>query len=592
MPRLKIALHGPLLIAGGQASALGVDLATAQRFDGKEWVPYIPATAVRGAVRIQLEALLAGAARPCAGPYVLEETGTTADDHDDVVARLFGFSGPRGSRSGAKPGCLRFGDAVAVDSTRARQALQVRPGLEIEDVTATAADQKLFFREVAEVSSDPLLFEVDLETGGAPEDDLDFLRAAIETTDAIGAGKSKGGGFVAIEWVEDERRPEMRIEGDPSQAKRAKLTLTLTEPAHFGDGGPQGNHQGTRSFIPGATVRGAIAWALLRDGVDAAAPDFQRLFVEQPASFGDALPGLNPTIHPATARQRRGGRKEIQDNLVTELARERINAKLAASGLYLRADDGDARFDPAPNRPVQELVRRTRTRVSIDRTTGTAADGRLFSIEQIEPWLADGTPVVFTSWVEGLDASGAALLQRAAGLPILIGAGRNHGMGKTQMAVRFEGEEMGDVETWLTELTDLMDQEAALLAARAGLPWSSQEKGNGLLVLVAQSDFVPTQPSHHPLAEPELADVGQLPAEPVRCFLSLGTAGGYDQRDKGNLKDLVPALGAGSVFVYEIATPGVPDWLHPLLTRLRQGVGSRVESGCGRFTLFEPTAEE
>jgi len=75
-------------------------------------------------------------------------------------------------------------------------------------------------------------------------------------------------------------------------------------------------------------------------------------------------------------------------------------------------------------------------------------------------------------------------------------------------------------------------------------------------------------------------------------FLNPGAAGGYDQRDQGNLKDLVPALGAGSVFVYEIAASSPPAWLLPLLTRLRRGVGSRVDSGCGRFTLFEQRSEE
>jgi CRISPR/Cas system CSM-associated protein Csm3 (group 7 of RAMP superfamily) len=256
---LKIALHGPLLIAGGQASALGVDLATAQRFDGENFVPYLPATAVRGAVRIQLEALLAGAEEPFTRPYILEETGTQAEDHQDVVARLFGFSGPKGARNGAKPGCLRFGDALPLDSERALHALQVRPGLEIEDYTATAAEQKLFFREVAEASADPLIFEAELDTGDVDGRDLKYLKAAIETTDAIGAGKAKGGGFVTIEWSEEKPSLSPKIEGDPATATRAELIFALQEPAHFGDGGPQGNHQGTRSYIPGATVRGAIA---------------------------------------------------------------------------------------------------------------------------------------------------------------------------------------------------------------------------------------------------------------------------------------------------------------------------------------------
>ncbi|HEX3532160.1 MAG TPA: RAMP superfamily CRISPR-associated protein [Thermoanaerobaculia bacterium] len=603
MPRLRIALTGPLLIAGGQSSPHGVDLATAQRFDGTGWTPYIPATALRGAVRIQLETLLAGARRPVVGPYVLEEApGRRAEDHkDNPVARLFGFSGPKGRRNGAHEGCLRFGDALPADADRARRALRVRPGVELDDATAAAADQKLFFREVAEISAEPLLFEAVLDTGKAREDDLDLLRAAVETTDALGAGKSKGGGAVAIEWIDGEPREAGAVHGDAAAATRAKLLFTLHEPANFGDGGPQGNHQGTRSYVPGATVRGAVAWALVRAGVDPEGEGFQRLFVREPARFGDALPVPEPTadpaVRPATERELRGA-KTVHDVLAAELARDRVNARLAGSGLYLRTDDGDQRFDPAPARPVYDVVRRTRTRVSIDRATGTAADGRLFSIEQIEPWRAGSPPrrTLFAAWVEGLEKEGAALLHRAADLPVLLGAGRNHGMGRAELTVYFATDpDPAGAAAHVHALAARIETLAAGLAARAGLAWTASGAATVPVALVAQSDYVPTDAAApHPLAEPEMAVLaGTEAAEgPVRRYLHTAATGGYDQRHAGSLRDLVTGPGAGSVYIYEINAGALTEWLRDALPRLRRGVGRQTEHGCGRFTLFEQRAEE
>lgn len=605
MPTLEITLRGHLLVSGNQALDLGVDLATVRRFHEGEEVPYIPATAIRGAVRIQLEALLAGTGRTDVGPYILDERpDTAAGDHDGLVARLFGFSGRTGERSGSREGCLRFSDGIPRDPERARQALAVRPGLELEDQTATAADQKLFFRQVIEVADEPLVFAADLDLGTAAEEDRRKLRAAVETTDALGAGRAKGGGFVEIRWIDEpsvSRDSDTRVSKSTEEATRARLILTLAEPAHFGDGGPRGNHHGTRTYIPGPTVRGAVAWALLRAGVSPEEPGFQELFLlEDRASFGDALlasdPDVDPAIVPATAREQRGTHAR-HDVLVTELARERVNRALEGSGGHLRLDDGDVRFDPVePPRPAKDLLRRTRTRVSIDRRTGAAADSRLFSIEQIEPWLAKARhgeaprPARFSTWVEGLSPQAARLLERAAPLPILIGAGRNHGLGKAGLEIRFAADPgFEEMEETVLSLARLVDQESIRLAERAGVtPASIAGNGSIPLALVALADFVPTDRERsHPLGE--LGEAGSV----WRSFVHTAAIGGYDQlRKEGSLKDLAPAVGAGSVFVYTIDRDRLADRLRSLMPRLRRGVGRCTESGCGRFGLFSPNAKE
>lgn len=596
MPTLEITVLGPLLVAG-HASLLGADLSTARRHDGEHEAPYIPATALRGAVRLQLEALLRGAGRDAAGPYPLDPTGASKErpaKPDDPVARLFGYSGPKGEREDALEGQLRFGDAIPVDAARAAAAIRVRPGLEIDDLSATAADRKLFFREVADVGCD-LVFRAPLDLLGVAPADLGLLRAAVETTDALGAGKSKGGGELKIRWLDEEASTGAIVVGDPRTARRARLEITLLEPAHFGDGGPLGNHQATRTYIPGATIRGAIAWALLRSEVTTADSEaFRALFLDpEAASFGDALAldshAEEPQILPATAREARAG-EATDDVLISELARARVGDLLAARGstLILRADDGDKRFDPIPDaRPEAGLLRRTRTRVSIDRETGAAADGRLFSIEQIEAITVERKAPRFVSWIEGIPPQGAGLLAQIKGLPIALGAGRNHGLGRAQIGIRFEATEPPfAAEARVRELSAAVDREAKALALRVGIDPTQVPQRAFQFALVAAADYVPTSAdAPHPLAEAPLA--AKLPGiSPSRKFLRTGAVGGFDQRKDrpGPLKDLLPTIAAGSVFVYEIEgdrLADLDDWLVPL----RRGVGQRVDSGCGRFVL-------
>ena len=140
MPRLEIVVHGHLLVAGNQDLALGVDLTTARRFQEGLLVPYIPATALRGAIRMQLEALLAGAGEPDVDPYPLDREVPPAT-LDSPVARLFGYSGQRGSRTHAREGCLRFGDALPTDPARALQALGV-------DITKNARPSSALVNDV------------------------------------------------------------------------------------------------------------------------------------------------------------------------------------------------------------------------------------------------------------------------------------------------------------------------------------------------------------------------------------------------------------------------------------------------------------
>lgn len=600
MARLIITLHGHLIVGGGEYSA-GVDAATIRRFEGGHGVPYIPATAIRGAIRIQLESLLTGLKGSAVGPYPLEgQQEDKPKPKDDPVSLLFGYSGRAGERSNSKHGHLRFSDALPIDPAAARGALAIRAGVQIDDDTGAAEDKKLFFREVVELSPNPLKFECRLDTGNATADDLQRLREAVATTFSLGGNQSSGGGEIEIEWIDADPRQTTETVGEISTATRARLTMTLLEPAHFGDGGPIGNHHGTRSYIPGSTVRGAVAWALLRNkackGDD---PAFQSTFVgPTPVSFGDGLPvaagNSEPSVRPATLRKPRVPSNSGIDVLKRELIRQRLNERLLERGLYLRTDWNNIRPDPEPARVTERVLRRTRTRVSIDRELGTAADGKLFSIEQIEPFQTPDPATgnmprtTFVSRIENLSAEAAQLLAKLEGIPLLVGAGRNHGLGLVEAKLEFEPEPpLGAPVKRIEELGEAIDRELETLADQLGLDsadlvWSDEVP----MVLMSASDFLPAADFEHPLAEFEA-----VCGKPFWKVLTSGAVGGYDQQAelegaRSPLKDLLASVGAGSLYAYRVARGSVEELLRKALPKLRRGMGRGVRNGCGRFVLY------
>jgi len=611
MPWLEIELHGPLLVGGRRAPARGIDQTTLHRFEEDGWVPYIPATALRGAVRMQLEALLRGAGREATTPYPLDEgLADEAALPDDRVARIFGYSGRRLERAGGRSGRVRLTDAMPCDGQAAARSIAIRPGVEIDDRYGTAEDHKLYHREVADPGSEPLHFRARLDHDGLDEDDLRVLRAAVETTTALGAAKASGGGYVAIRWVADETSPpSTTVVRTGGRARRARITLRLREPMHLGAGGPIGNYQATRTHVPGSTLRGAIAWALIRrDRRVTESPGFQELFVdeERRASFGDALaavPGAGtPVVVPVTRRKRRPGADEV-DLLPSELARQVVHEALEAAAstpnAWLRGEAAEAKLEEIPARPAAGVLRTVRTRVSIDRELGTAAEGRLFSIEQIEAasLLASSAgarswPTTFVAEVRGLTPLGADLLASLDGVPLLVGAGRHHGLGAVSARIELDDtvEDEGAiarsrVERLTAEVTDRVED----YAARCGVE-RPQLGGDAVLALVAMSDFVRDSGVDHPLA-----GVSPRAGQPVRTFLVPGTVGGYDQRKQSGkdgegepLKPLHPAVGVGSIYVYRVPKAALEEVLEAALGPLADGVGGCRESGCGRFAVLEP----
>ncbi|CAM2070111.1 RAMP superfamily [Sulfidibacter corallicola] len=629
MVQLDIELHGFLMIAGGKCADGEANRTTIhRRIQGLD-VPYIPGTALRGAIRIQTEALLRGAGLDISPPLIRAADIGGSESFDkmaaadaepshptDLVARLFGNSPVDGDLENSHQGRLRFTDALPVDPKEAAARMRTRAGVTLDAYTGSAETRKLFFNHEVGASREPLLFRATLEHEGLTNDELRILRAAVTSTGAIGGSKGTGGGQVTIHWIDAEESSnrvnhwsDRGYRNDPSTSSRALITCTMLEPACFGKGRPIGNHHATHTFIHGSTLRGAIAWALL-DGkrTTAESDEFTQLFLQDPARFGDALPLVDPTqgdldhepsIRPATVRElrvsSRSGVNLARDFLVDELARVFVNRELKGRGRWLAPTWDRYRPDSLPARRAHGIVRRARTRVSLNRFSGTAENHQLFTKEQVEPWMENpfGTReserrVSFRATISGLRPSSARLLAKVTEVPVYIGAGRAHGMGRMAISLVFLGDApFGDPAGQVRRLTKRVRKRCGQLADKVGLDKAKIANPRMLLALVARSAFVSEGSEQHPLHRwPE--------ARLTTQFVSREVVGGYNQKPKnartaneGPQKTLFSAIAAGSVYVYEIEPQALETLVTEALPVVRNGIGKATESGCGRFELFE-----
>jgi len=218
------------------------------------------------------------------------------------------------------------------------------------------------------------------------------------------------------------------------------LALQLRAPLalHRARAGVQ--YVGTLDYIPGTTLRGALAEAYLAEH---GAPDdiFRALFLSDQVQYGDlwpALEGKQTTLLPATARVcKRYGLKDLAsfwDALLDVWTDSGDDKKCPKCGEPLdRASGYLCNLDP-----MEPLSPRFRLRVStaIERSTGTVAWEMLFTQHTLtgQRQTEERAPLLFQGTVRltnpALQDELAHLLQAA---PLFLGAGRSRGLGQVEV---------------------------------------------------------------------------------------------------------------------------------------------------------------
>jgi CRISPR-associated protein Csx10 len=365
----------------------------------------------------------------------------------------------------------------------------------------------------------------------------------------------------------------------------------------------------TLDFIPGSTVRGALAELFLAGDPNKAEETlFQELFLNEAVHFSDFfispanssdLPRLLPASAVACKRFPDHYSGSLSDNLLRlELMREWEALALEMHSKWKKCpeceDEGrDGKRDrvgtryyiPGDATKWLEIRKRMIANTAIERTTGTAAQTMLFSHEVIEEsGRFDPQAVYFCGTITVPDRLRNSLHEIAPlQKRLAIGYGRSRGFGQIQ--VHFWGSPRAAT-------TALRERWMSLNRAVQQL-WQKhhREPQGQYFSLTLQSHLAlhNEQTGQPILGDIQPHDLG-LPVEVERCYCILGSVlvSGWNAA-LGLPKTDTWALGRGSVLLFRLP-PGAA--LDPVFERLHEieqnGLGDRRAEGFGRMIVCDP----
>jgi CRISPR-associated protein Csx10 len=355
-------------------------------------------------------------------------------------------------------------------------------------------------------------------------------------------------------------------------------------------------------YIPGSTLRGALAAMYL--GKNPGQPHdetFRTLFLSHQVSYPDLLPTVNQTmsaIFPATAQACKRYKLKHPESLEDGLAGLAVQAsrlqgweqelgpvpEILTAGHYcstcqsqspLHQLTGYYTMTAGTGYTIQQVKihQRLIAGTSINRATGTAQQGMLFSRDVLEEGqYFSGQIRLAETWPPQLKQ----LIQ--PGLILRVGYGRSRGLGKLEV---ISAEDSLDTGSELTERWQKFNEKVL----KMGLPAE-----RAYFSLTLQSDWIRVDRNFYlPLDLPDQAELNIVGLQRHRCVSRPTTVMGWNAAM--NLpKESQPALKRGSVLLFSV--PAQPEMITAAQTRLRlieaEGVGERRNEGFGRVSVCDP----
>ncbi len=350
-------------------------------------------------------------------------------------------------------------------------------------------------------------------------------------------------------------------------------------------------------YLPGGTLRGALAAKYLRDG-SPGDEAFRLLFLDQPVFFPDLLPAPDsktlPGVLPMSAVSCKRcpgfvsqGKKE-QHGFADMLALTAAGRLTGTAADQKHWECPQCREDmkpfsgfwngnmEAPARFVPTLTSQRHTGIS--RTTGTVASSIFYMTQTIAEYYKNpDTGEYLPQYLSGgawLNEEQIKCLTPLLAESVFAGADRTRGLGELEISVKDYPAPAPDMEKW--------DKEFRKKIRNLN---KGQEIAEGIY-------FSVTLQSHAILTDPFLRPVSDIPelnipdVEPVMKMVKSETVRGW-QTAWGLAKPDDMAVSMGSVYLFRCKGKDRENLKNILSELLANGIGLRREEGYGRISVCD-----
>jgi CRISPR-associated protein Csx10 len=386
-----------------------------------------------------------------------------------------------------------------------------------------------------------------------------------------------------------------------------KLEITALSPLAIGSKKPRSVSE-SRDFIPGSTIRGAIANEMIRLGESSEGDDFHRLFIADDAAiFRNAYPASN--LLPATAVSSKSDsgfkpdKNGVFDTLIDRFCAEghgclydpscpKDNGRVEPfSGFY---DIIDGKYQS------QSITKRLLTKVGINRHRATSEEEILYSVEVLNETYKDqddkdktDKPSVFYGSISIEDESLARDFINyinANSDRFRLGGSTSRGLGQVKLKAEAE------IERSVNNVPENIQKFNDLLKIR-WKKWSEifreKELGNRAyftIDLQSEGIFIDNWKRAIGITSQMLCEFANL--EEAKSSLIFHTAySSYDYLSGWNaawglMKDVELVTNKGSVFLFSTENPDL--WIPALEYLSRRGIGERTSEGFGQIKVCDP----
>ena len=614
--KLKIKVTTSLLV-GGYSGKIFIDRITARSPNG---TPIVPASVIKGALRIELERILRAVNQPVCDA---SSPDSMCQDQEKLCPACILFGGLYSE------GKLRFYDAKIEDQRWkeffGKGGYSSRAGIGVSRKMGTVKEDFLYEKEITEPFAE-IEFNAKVEVlQGLTQNEIKYFKAAVKALDAIGGEKTRGLGWIEA-TLENNVTAERTTPLSPALTLNTILAKMIPkEPIRISLTKTTAYFYETLDYIPGSAFRGAIAKSIGGSkGYNDSA--FRDIFIKAPVIFTNSYPsgrdvtqrGLPKPI-PLSARtcktypgfaiaidklkeDRSHGYKDVLiTDLLARLFFEELGIRIPLKEKCEYCSSGLKEFSGyyiSPVLPAEEPPRQIMTRIAINRKLNTTREGVLYSYEAIEPIFEKKTvqPIIFVGLIRMRRDSKNFKDALTKISEIELGGRRNVGFGKT--TVRFEDFALDSTNEFQQRLESLNQRVGELgldLLEVLGVEVPSlrnrfeklnrgslSESDEFYFAIALTSDLIPPQPDSKEFLEKTLGDKVVLKG----CFINSHRVGGWND-DLKIQKDLSMAISKGSALAFSASSTDMNNLLAKVVNLSQSGIGLRTSEGFGQFSFCD-----